>query len=38
MVNLSTRMVWLDHGQVKMDGTPTETVLAYQAHYQSKAA
>jgi lipopolysaccharide transport system ATP-binding protein len=38
LVNLSTRMVWLDHGQVKMDGTPTETVLAYQAHYQNKAA
>jgi ABC-type polysaccharide/polyol phosphate transport system ATPase subunit len=35
---LSTRVAWMDHGRVRMDGDPAETVAAYQKHFQRKAA
>lgn len=30
--NLSSRIVWMDHGRVRMDGCPAEVVRAYQQH------
>src|SRR5438093_5877077 len=37
LLNLSKRMLWLYHGQIKMDGTPTDTVVAYQNHFRRAA-
>lgn len=36
--NLSSRCIWLDHGQVKMDGDPAAVVKAYQNHSLKPAA
>jgi len=36
--NLSTRLLWMDHGRVKMEGTPGEVVRAYQHHALAPAA
>src|SRR5436190_1562177 len=30
--SLSTRILWMDHGRVKMEGVPTEVIRAYQHH------
>jgi ABC-type polysaccharide/polyol phosphate transport system ATPase subunit len=35
---LCTRIVWMDHGQVRMDGPPATTIAAYQQHFQRTAA
>jgi ABC-type polysaccharide/polyol phosphate transport system ATPase subunit len=31
--NLCTRVIWLDHGKILMDGDPNEVVAAYHAKY-----
>jgi ABC-type polysaccharide/polyol phosphate transport system ATPase subunit len=36
--DLCSRIVWMDHGQVKMDGRPADTVAAYQRHFHRAAA
>lgn len=38
MRDLCTRIVWMDHGKVMMDGKPGETVAAYQKHFKRAAA
>jgi len=38
LMNLSTRIMWLDHGRVKMAGDPRATVAAYLNYYNSQAA
>src|SRR5438034_8068886 len=38
LMRLSTRMLWMDHGRIKMDSDPRATVSAYQAHYRCEAA
>jgi lipopolysaccharide transport system ATP-binding protein len=35
---LCTRVVWLDHGHVRRDGPPAETIAAYQNHHQPAVA
>ena len=35
---LCSRIIWMDHGQVKMDGDPAATVAAYQHHFHRAAA
>ncbi len=32
LANLSTRIVWMDHGRVKQEGAPGEIIHAYQQH------
>lgn len=36
--DLCSRIVWMDHGKVMMDGKPAETVAAYQKHFKRAAA
>lgn len=36
--DLCSRIVWMDHGKVMMDGKPAETVAAYQRHFKRAAA
>lgn len=38
LMNLSTRCIWMDHGQVRMEGPPTTVVHAYQSHVSQPAA
>ncbi|MFL5330923.1 MAG: ABC transporter ATP-binding protein [Gemmataceae bacterium] len=38
LINLSSRIIWMDHGRLKMDGTPGEVVHAYQNHVLHPAA
>jgi ABC-type polysaccharide/polyol phosphate transport system ATPase subunit len=38
LINLSSRIVWMDHGRLKMDGVPAEVVHAYQNHVLHPAA
>ena len=35
---LCSRIIWMDHGTVKMDGEPAEVVTAYQRHFHRAAA
>jgi lipopolysaccharide transport system ATP-binding protein len=35
---LCSRIIWMDHGQVRMDGLPAATVAAYQQHSQRAVA
>jgi ABC-type polysaccharide/polyol phosphate transport system ATPase subunit len=36
--SLCTRIVWMDHGQVRRVGSPAETIAAYQSHVHRAAA
>ncbi len=36
--DLCSRIVWMDHGQVKLDGRPADIVAAYQRHFHRAAA
>jgi ABC-type polysaccharide/polyol phosphate transport system ATPase subunit len=35
---LCSRIIWMDHGRIKMDGPPAATVAAYERHSQRAAA
>lgn len=35
---LCSRVIWMDHGQVKLDGPPVPTITAYQQHFHRAAA
>jgi ABC-type polysaccharide/polyol phosphate transport system ATPase subunit len=35
---LCSRVIWMDHGSVKMDGPPVDVVTAYQRHFHRAAA
>ena len=35
---LCSRVLWMDHGRIKMDGPPVETITAYQQHFRRAAA
>jgi ABC-type polysaccharide/polyol phosphate transport system ATPase subunit len=35
---LCSRVIWMDHGQVKLDGQPAPTITAYQQHFHRAAA
>jgi ABC-type polysaccharide/polyol phosphate transport system ATPase subunit len=35
---LCSRVIWMDHGSVKLDGAPADVVTAYQRHFHRAAA
>jgi ABC-type polysaccharide/polyol phosphate transport system ATPase subunit len=38
LANLSTRIIWMDHGRLKMEGAPRDIIHAYQTHALAPAA